>query len=242
MQQSVFYLLTLVYLCVCRKTNHVTRGMTRFGHFLDWKDCGFINQYSNGCLGVLKCNNQDSSSKQPCWRLHGPIMLTKRMMMTQGSIRTIIVRVIPLDIRDVDSETGCVLFFFNKPAFLCLLWENPQTPQCHWSLAGRGRRASPRRPGCRNRGRESCSHWSRWRQGEKTAEEFWGVVLGECWGRLWVGSLKGVLCTEWVGVTTKLRRWGEACLVWRALLYCPTSRNSGGRKDLIVWCECYLAI
>lgn len=57
------------------------------------------------------------------------------------------------------------LHFSNKPAFLCLLWENPQTPQRHWSLAGQGHRVSPRRPGCRNQGRESCLHWSLWRPG-----------------------------------------------------------------------------
>lgn len=93
----------------------------------------------------------------------------------------------------------CLVFFFsNKPAFLCLLWENPQTPQRHWSLAGRGRQASPRRPGCHNRGRQSCSHWSRWPQGGQGGgkqQQSSGVVTGG--GRLWVGALRragGVVC------------------------------------------------
>lgn len=65
----------------------------------------------------------------------------------------------------------------NKPAFLCLLWENPQTPQRHWSLAGRGRRASPRRPGCRNQGRESCLHGSVWWR--RRRQRVFGAFMGD---------------------------------------------------------------
>lgn len=59
----------------------------------------------------------------------------------------------------------------NKPVFLCVLWENPKTPPRHWPSAGRGRQASPLRPGRRNQGRYSCSKWPRWWQGRTSHED-----------------------------------------------------------------------
>lgn len=44
----------------------------------------------------------------------------------------------------------------NKPALLCLLWDNPQTPQSHWWEAGRAHRANPRHPGDRNWGTKTA--------------------------------------------------------------------------------------
>lgn len=60
----------------------------------------------------------------------------------------------------------------NKPEVLCFPWKSPQTPQCHWSLAGRGRQASPHRPGFHNRGRESC--WQGSPRGHESKEGDYG--------------------------------------------------------------------
>ncbi len=91
----------------------------------------------------------------------------------------------------------------NKPAFLCLLWENPQTPQRHWSLAGQGHRASPRRPGCHNQGGESCLHQLSWRQEDGGRNRLRGADESDC-GR---GRWRVCLYTVSAGVRTCWREW-----------------------------------
>lgn len=103
----------------------------------------------------------------------------------------------------------------NKPAVLCFPWKSPQTPQCHWSLAGRGRQASPRRPGFHNRGRESC--WQGSPRGQESKEVDYGgggatgallAVPPECWRN----PHRRLLCWEWGRKI--LGRWGAVDLKW----------------------------
>lgn len=108
----------------------------------------------------------------------------------------------------------------NKPAVLCFPWKSPQTPQCHWSLAGRGRQASPRRPGFHNRGRESCwqgSPGERGWGGQESKEVDYGgggatgallAVPPECWQK----PHRRLLCWEWGRKI--LGRWGAVDLKW----------------------------
>lgn len=85
----------------------------------------------------------------------------------------------------------------NKPEVLCFPWKSPQTPQCHWSLAGQGRQASPHHPGFHNRGRESC--WQRSLRGHESKKGNYGDggVKGAFLAILLADPNRRLLCWDW---------------------------------------------